>query len=56
MAITKAMVEKHGGLIDFTTVIGVGSTFYIKLKESSDDMQEGEVPLLLEGIAEKKIY
>ena len=49
MAITKAMVEKHGGVIDFITQQGIGSTFYIELQELKVDLEEGDLPLRLEG-------
>ncbi|WP_120503848.1 ATP-binding protein [Sulfitobacter mediterraneus] len=31
LAISKALVEKHGGTIDFETAIGVGTTFFFKI-------------------------
>lgn len=49
MAITKAVVEKHGGLIDFITQEGIGSTFYIELSEVKMDLEQGESPLSLDG-------
>lgn len=49
MAITKAVVEQHGGLIDFITQDGIGSTFYIELSEVQVDLEQGDSPLLLDG-------
>ena len=37
LSIAKAIVEKHGGIIDFVTRVGVGSTFYIELPEFVGD-------------------
>ncbi len=31
LAICKAIIEQHGGLIDFDRVVGSGSTFYFDL-------------------------
>lgn len=49
MAITKAVVEQHGGLINFITQKGIGSTFYIELSEVKVDLEQGDSPLLLDG-------
>jgi PAS domain S-box-containing protein len=37
LAICKALVEKHGGIIGFTTEVGAGSTFYFDLPEHRID-------------------
>ena len=49
MAITKAVVEQHGGEIDFITQEGIGSTFYIELLEVKADLEQGDVPHIVRG-------
>ncbi len=48
MAITKAVIKEHGGLIDFVTQEGVGSTFYIELQEVKADMEQSSSAIPLE--------
>ncbi len=38
LSISKVIIEKHGGLIDFTSEKGIGSTFYIELPEFRDKL------------------
>lgn len=49
MAITKAVVEEHGGVIDFITQEGIGSTFYIELLEVKTGLEKVGLPPPLES-------
>jgi PAS domain S-box-containing protein len=35
LPITRAIAERHGGTVDFTSVVGEGTTFYVELPEIS---------------------
>lgn len=47
--ITKAIIEKHGGRIDFVTHEGIGSTFYIELPELIGEVKTDDDPRQLAG-------
>lgn len=40
LSISKALVEKHGGRIDYVSRVGIGATFYIELPEYVGDDQQ----------------
>lgn len=46
LAITKAIVERHGGQINFVSRLGVGTTFYVDLPEMVADGQAGQPRVL----------
>jgi DNA-binding response OmpR family regulator len=50
LAISKAIIERHGGQIDFITREGIGSTFYIELPEMRGSEESGaDEPHMLPG-------
>jgi signal transduction histidine kinase/CheY-like chemotaxis protein len=44
LAISKAIVERHGGLLDFATRSGEGTTFYFELPAMADRRKGAQVP------------
>ena len=47
--ITRLIVEKHGGLIDFVSQPQVGTTFFIELPELISDLVNDDLPIDLNG-------
>ena len=47
MSITKQIIERHGGMIDYFSELGEGSTFFVILKEfdASQDMLDDDGPM-----------
>jgi signal transduction histidine kinase len=40
----RVVVEQHGGLVDFTSEIGKGTTFYVRLPLREQPTQPGDQP------------